>query len=127
MPNVTLTVTLKNGSLDVDEAGNGNQISHGETSTITWELTGNAASGSFNAIDGASPGFAWVQSPPQDVFGTPTLQANGNQIQMSDNNTSSNSIGSWIYQLHATIGGAQYSTIANNRVATVTNPTIQNK
>ena len=35
MPNVTLEVTLKNGSLDVDQSGNGNQIAHGQSVTIT--------------------------------------------------------------------------------------------
>jgi hypothetical protein len=127
MPNVILKVRLKNGLLDVDEAGNGNQIGRGQSVTITWHLVDNAATGSFNAISGTSPGFAWIQSPPQGVFGTPELMANGNQIQISDDNTTSNSTGSWIYQLWATIDGKPYSTIASiPTVVTTTNPNIKN-
>ncbi|SRR5690348_2362548 len=132
MGNLTLRVTLKDGSLDVDQSGNANEMGHGQSGTITWELTGNAASGSFNAMDATNPGFAWQQQTPNDVFGTPALVANGNQIQISDNNTDPNGInstGSWVYQLYATIGGSPYSTIANLRrpTATTTNPNIVNK
>jgi len=131
MGNLTLQVTLKDGSLDVNQAGNANEMGHGESGTITWELTGNAASGSFNAMNATNPGFAWQQQTPNGVFGTPTL-AHGNQIQMSDNNNDPNGVnstGSWIYQLYATIGGNSYSTIANlsRPTATATNPNIVNK
>lgn len=130
MPNLTLRVTLNNGYLDVDQSGNANQMGHGQSGTITWELTGNAASGSFNAMNVSNPGFAWKQQPPSGVFGTPALANNGNRIQMSDNNTDPNGVnstGTWIYQLWATIGGNPYSTISTlSPTATITDPTIKN-
>ncbi len=132
MPNVTLNVTLKDGNLDVDQAGNGNQMSHGQVTTISWHLTGSAASGSFNALDASNKGFAWLPppapQPPAGVFSGLQLLPNG-KIQITDNNTDPggvNSAGSWTYQLWATIGGIQYSTIATLPSATTTNPTIKN-
>lgn len=132
MGNLTLRVSLNNGSLDVDQSGNANEMGHGQTGTITWELTGNAASGSFNAMNAANPGFAWQQQPPNGVFGTPGLAAHGNQIQVSDDNNDPNGVnstGSWIYQLYATVSGNTYSTIASlgRPTATTTNPNIVNK
>lgn len=132
MPNLTLRVTLKNGALDVDQSGNANQMDHGQTGTITWELTGNAAHGSFNAMNAQHPGFAWQASTPSGVFGQPTIPPNNNnQLQVSDNNNDPNGVnssGTWTYQLYATIGDTQYSTIvsASNRVLTTTNPYIKN-
>lgn len=130
MPDITLNVTLKNGSLDVDQVGNGNQIGHGEDDTISWKLTGTAASGQFNAMDDSHPGFSWIQTPPSGVFGTATVQANGNQIQISDNNTDPNGVnssGTWIYQLYATVGEKEYSTTYTlSPRGVINNPTIQN-
>lgn len=131
MGNLTLQVTLKDGSLDVNQAGNANEMGHGQSGTIIWELTGNAASGSFNSMSDTNPGFAWQQQPPDGVFGSPGLAASGNQIQMTDDNTDPNGInsaGDWIYQLYATVGGNTYSTIANmgRPTAVTTNPTIKN-
>jgi len=118
------------GALDVDQAGNSNQIGHGKNETIEWQLTGNAAQGSFNSMSAANPGFTWKQSPPNGVFGT--ADPEGSQMTLSDNNTDPNGInsaGTWIYQIWATIGGQQYSTIASlpNPRTVPTNPTIQNK
>ena len=128
MPNVTLQVTLKNGSLDVDQSGNGNQIGHGQSTTITWHLSGPGASqGSFNAINDPNyPGFSWVQPPPSGVFGQPQLSNNGDKITISDANDSTSSAGEWIYKLCATIDGVRYSTIATTPTATTTNPKIKN-
>lgn len=127
MPNVTLQVTLKNGSLDVDQSGNGNQIAHGQSVTITWHLSGPGVSpGSFNAISGPNPGFAWIQQPPSGVFGQPQLADNGDKITITDANTGTNSSGEWIYQLRATIHGVAYSTIATLPTATTTDPRIKN-
>ena len=129
MPNLELKVTISNGSLDVDQSGNANQMGHGESGTIVWKLVGNAAGGTFNAMNAANPGFAWKQQPPNGVFGTPTITVN-NDLAMADNNTDPggvNSSGTWIYQLYATIGTTQYSTIASlGPTATTTNPTIKN-
>src|SRR6185312_1250220 len=90
MSNVTLQVTLKDGSLDVNQSGNGNQIAHGQTVTITWHLSGAGVNpGSFNAInDPTHPGFAWIQSPPSGVFGQPQLADNGDEITITDANDS---------------------------------------
>ena len=98
MGNLTLRVTLKDGSLDVEQSGNANEMGHGQSGTITWELTGNAAAGSFNSMSDSNPGFAWQQQPPVGVFGTPGLVHNNNGIQMSDDNNNPNGInstGSW--------------------------------
>lgn len=131
MPNLELKVTIKNGSLDVDQSGNANQMAHGQSGTIVWKLTGNAASGTFDDMSAANPGFAWDQATPSGVFGLPTLANRSTHIQMSDNNTDPNGInssGEWIYQLYATVGGVQYSTrtSSHSAVATTTNPTIKN-
>lgn len=128
MPNVTLQVTLKNGSLDVDQSGNGNQIDHGQSVTITWHLSGPGVSpGSFNAIDDPNnPGFSWIQQPPPGVFGQAQLADNGNKITITDNNNSASSSGTWIYKLCATINNNPYSTIATSPTGTTTNPQIKN-
>lgn len=132
MPNVILRVTLNEtiGALDVDQSGNGNQIDHGKSETIEWKLTGNAAQGSFNSMNAANPGFIWKQSPPAGVFGA--ADPEGGEMTISDDNTNPNGVnstGTWIYQIWATIGGQQYSTIASipNPRNVSTNPTIQNK
>ncbi|MBS0569001.1 MAG: hypothetical protein JSS28_00180 [Proteobacteria bacterium] len=131
MPNLELKVTINNGSLDVDQSGNANQMAHGQTGTIVWKLTGNAATGTFNAMTATNPGFAWKQQPPAGVFGSPTLTHDNTHIEMADNNNDPNGInssGTWIYQLYATVGTTQYSTIVSLElpVATATNPTIKN-
>lgn len=132
MPNVILRVTLNQtlNCLDVDQSGNGNQIDHGKSETIEWKLTGNAAGGSFNSMSDANPGFVWKQSPPNGVFGA--ANPGGSEMTMADNNTDPNGInsaGTWIYQIWATIGDHQYSTISTipNPRNVPSNPTIQNK
>lgn len=131
MPNLELKVKINNGSLDVDQSGGGNQMAHGQSGTIVWKLIGNAASGTFNAMDAANPGFAWPQPTPTGVFGKPTLTNNNTHIEMTDNNNDPNGVnssGTWVYQLYATIGGTQYSTILSlkNPIGTDKNPTIKN-
>lgn len=124
MANLTLQVTLTNGSLDVEQSNSANQMPHGQSGTITWQLTGNAVSGTFT-------GFTWKQQPPTGVFGTPTIVSAGtrSEIQMSDSNTDPNGVnstGTWIYQLSATIDGKPYSTSYEKLAATTKNPTIKN-
>lgn len=131
MPNLELKVTINNGSLDVDQSGNANQMGHGQSGTIVWKLVGNASGGTFNAMNAANPGFAWKQSPPSGVFGTPTLTNSNKHIEMSDNNTDPggvNSSGNWIYQIYATVGGTQYSTTTTlpKPTATTNNPKVVN-
>lgn len=129
MSNLTLSVTISGNSLDVSQANNANQMGRGQSGTITWQLTGNAASGTFNAIKTPSPGFAWIQQPPNGVFGQPSLQNNNQWIQMTDNNNNPNGVnsaGEWIYQLFATVGGKQYSTAVGNPISAIKNPKIKN-
>ena len=141
---VTLDTHMDPPRLDIDQNGGANQVAHGPSAqTITWELTGNAAAGSFDSQDDSAPGFAWVDSPPPTgIFGDPVLSQNGNQITMSDLNNSSRTVGEWTYQLSATIGGVVYqsdaisdgepypTSIRRSNAALVadvtTNPTIKN-
>ncbi|MGB5939718.1 MAG: hypothetical protein WBG81_09825 [Rhodanobacter sp.] len=131
MPNL-LKVTLDNStsppSLDIDQKDNANHVSRGPNAqTITWQLNGNAASGSFNAQNAAKPGFAWVDPPPPaGIFGSPTLSSNGNEITMSDLNNSASTAGDWVYQLSATIGGVVYQSNKTSLTETNTNPSIKN-
>ena len=132
MPNnlhVTLDKSTTPWSLDVDQQGNANHVNQSPSGqTITWQLTGNAASGSFVALSDPHPGFAWVGAAPSaGIFGSPALSANGNQLTISDLNNSVSTAGSWTYILRATIGGTIYSTIAASLAGTTTNPTIKNK
>lgn len=130
MTDLTLRVTRNGNHLDVDQSGNANQIAHGQTVTIIWQLTGNAASGSFHAIDDTpDSGFVWNQTPPGGVFDPPALFADGNQIRITDHNNDPNgvpSIGDWIYTLNATIQGQPCSTVYVSTRNTMTNPTIKN-
>jgi hypothetical protein len=80
MPNllkVTLDKSTNPWCLDIDQKGNANHVSQGQnTQTITWQLSGNAASGSFDAQNASMPGFAWVSAPPpsNSIFGNPELK-----------------------------------------------------
>jgi len=131
MPN-NLDVTLDNNTsppgLDIDQKNNANHVSRSPSAqTITWQLIGNAASGSFNTQTDQKPGFAWVGTPPPaGIFGDPVRSQNGNEITMSDLNNSASTSGQWIYQLSATIGGQVYQSGATSITATTTNPMIKN-
>lgn len=125
---VTLDKSTTPWRLDIDQKNNANHVSRSSSAqTITWQLTGNAAAGSFNAQTDSPPGFAWVGTPPPDgIFGPPVLQANGNQLTMSDLNSSASTAGEWVYQLSATIGDQVYQSGVTSLVLTTTNPTIKN-
>lgn len=113
--------------LDVDQHGNANHVSRSSSmQTITWQLTGNAATGSFNAQDAAQPGFAWIEAPPAGIFGPPVPGENGKTITMNDLNNSAGTTGEWIYRLSATIGGQVYQSEAISIGGTTTNPSIKN-
>ncbi|HXS72613.1 MAG TPA: hypothetical protein VN725_01110 [Rhodanobacteraceae bacterium] len=131
MSSITLTssVTLSGSSgLDVHDHGAPIPVpAETDATNLIWELTGTAAQGSFNAMNATNPGFAWVDTPPSGIFGTPTLGANGNQITITDNHINSNSGGSWRYKLCATVNGQPYSTTASvSPRGTTDNPTIKN-
>ena len=127
MPKVNLNVSLNNGHLEVDQAGNGTQIGRGEVATISWHLT--TAKGAFNELDASNRGFAWITTPPPEGVFTDLKLLPSGKIQVTDNNTDPggvSSAGTWIYQLWATINKIEYSTIATLPPATSTNPTIKN-
>jgi hypothetical protein len=131
MPN-NLSVTLNTAntpwSVDVDQHGNGNEVSQSSTpQTIVWHLNGNAASGSFVSLSDPQPGFAWISQPPAGVFGTPTLSNNGNQLSITDSNPGQASAGTWTYVLRVNVGGTVYSTKTLSITGTDTNPWIRNK
>ena len=131
MPN-NLSVTLNKAqspwSVDVDQHGNDNEVSQGPNAqTITWQLSGNAASGSFVPLTDPNPGFAWISAPPNGVFGPPTLSGNGNTLTIADQNTGAGTSGTWTYVMRVNVGGTVYSTKTMSIAATDTNPWIKNK
>ena len=132
MPNnlqVTLDKSTTPWCVDIDQSGNANHVGRSSNAqTITWQLTGNAASGSFVALTDPDPGFAWVGTPPPSgVFGSPALGANDNQLTISDLNDSSSTTGTWTYILRISVGGVVYQSTTTSLAATTSNPTIVNK
>lgn len=130
MPNLKVTLYTKENPqyLDVDQKDNANHVNQSPSAqTITWQLSGDAASGSFNAQTDSKPGFAWIApTPPAGIFGLPTLSQNGNEITMTDLNNSASTAGDWIYQLSATIGGVVYQSNKTSLTQQITDPTIKN-
>ena len=132
MPNnlqVTLDQSTTPWCVGIDQSGNANHVSQSPNAqTITWQLTGNAASGSFVALTDPDPGFAWVgTAPPSGIFGSATLSANGNQLTISDLNNSASTQGTWTYILRVNVGGVVYQSKTTSLAATTSNPTIVNK
>lgn len=126
--NVTLDTNSSPAAVDVDQHGKGNEVSQSANAqTIVWQLTGNAASGSFVPLDDPNPGFEWISAPPPGVFGSPSRSPNGNQLTISDLNNSTDTAGSWTYMLRVNDGGTVYSTKTISLKATTTNPVIVNK
>jgi hypothetical protein len=125
---VTLDQSASPSSLDVDQQGNANHVGQSPNAqVIIWQLTGNAAAGSFLALTDPTRGFAWVPpAPSPGIFSNPTLSPNGNQLTVTDLNNSTNTTGTYYYVLRATIGGQVYSTINTSIAATTTNPCIKN-
>jgi hypothetical protein len=129
--NINVSLDNSNGinKLDVVDNGGQNQVSQSASpTTISWNLTGALAQGSFVAMDAALPGFSWIGvEPPDGLFGTPQVQANGNSLSITDNHVDSSSNGQWIYMLRVNYGGSVISTTASMPGGTVTNPVIINK
>ena len=126
--NVTLDTNTSPPAVNVDQHGKGNEVSQSPNAqTIVWQLTGNAASGSFVALDDPNPGFQWISAPPAGVFSSPSRSPNGNQLTITDTNNSANTAGSWTYVLRVNVGGTVYSTKTISLKATTTNPVIINK
>jgi hypothetical protein len=130
MPNLKVTLYTKENPqyLDIDQKDNANHVNQSPCAqTFTWQLSGDAATGSFNAQSTTEPGFAWVDPvPPAGIFGSPTLSPNGNEITMTDLNNSASTAGDWIYQLSATIGGVVYQSDKTSITGQTTNPSIKN-
>jgi hypothetical protein len=126
--NVTLDTSKTPWAVDVDQHGKGNEVSQGPNAqTITWQLTGNAASGGFVALNDPNPGFEWITAPPAGIFSAPSRSPNGNQLTISDTNTGTGTTGSWTYRLRVNVGGTVYSSNALSLTATTTSPVIINK
>ena len=127
---VTLDQSTTPWTVKIDQKNQVNEVSRSPNAqTITWQLTGNAASGSFGAInDPTHPGFAWLDPvPPNGVFGAPELKSNGNQLTISDLNNSASTSGHWVYQLWINVGGTFYKSIPISLTLTTTSPIIINK
>ncbi|MEO7148520.1 MAG: hypothetical protein ABIY40_01055 [Rhodanobacteraceae bacterium] len=133
MPNtlyVTLDQTTTPWSVDVNQSNNANDVAQNALAqTITWQLSGNAAAGTFNSLtDPHNPGFAWTGTAPRaGIFHTPALNANGNTLTISDLNNSSSTTGSWNYKMCINVGGTLYTTITTGIRGTNTNPSIKNR
>src|SRR5262249_22939336 len=84
MATIITTVRLDRtkNALDVEDHGAPIQVPGGTSATsLVWQLSGNAAQGSFNALDAANPGFKWVGTPPPaNIFSAPSRSTNGNEI-----------------------------------------------
>lgn len=128
MLSVTLDTTTTPWSLDVDQSNNANHFNPGnEPQGIVWTLTGNAASGSFLALDAPEPGFAWCDDPPGGIFDNlKRSPGNTNQLTISDHHTGPSTAGTWVYTLRAQIDGTVYSTITTSPKGQNTDPTIKN-
>jgi len=130
MPNnldVTLDESTTPWCLDISQHGNVNVSRSSDRQTITWRLTGNAATGKFNSQQDSPPGFAWIgNAPPAGIFSAPVLGENGKEISISDLNNSAVTSGEWVYQLSAKIDGQVYRSRVTSIIATTTSPMIKN-
>jgi hypothetical protein len=139
MPANNINVSLtKDGlkHLDVEDHGGIHVPKSDKETPITWHLNGEAAKGKFVAMDCAEPGFSWVtkKPPPEQAnggpFGPATVINGGNGLTISDNHTTAQSNGEWIYMLRVDMGAKGiYTTTATARgvVDTVNNPIIINR
>jgi len=124
MPNllrVSLDKTTTPWSVDIDQSGNANHVPRNAAAqTITWQLVGNAATGSYVS-------FQWQGTgPPNGVFGPFTPDSsNSSRATMSDLNNTQATSGTWIYKLTIEVDGVEYSVIIS-LTETNTNLTIKN-
>ena len=127
--NVALDTSSGSNRLDVVDNGGQNQVSQSPNpTTISWNLTGALAQGSFVAMDAVPPGFSWVGvNPPAGLFGTPCVGANGNSLSITDNHVDSSTNGEWVYILRVNYNGNVITTTSTLLTGTTTNPAIINK
>src|SRR5579885_3190611 len=125
---VTLDTTKTPWAVSVNQSNGLNEIPQsGVVQTITWQLTGNAASGTFNSLtDPNNPGFSWLGTQPaRGIFTSPAV--NGNQFTLNDLNNSANTTGTWTYKLCINVGGTVYTTATDGIRGTDTTPSVKNK
>lgn len=96
--------------------------------TITWQLTDDAATGSFNAQDAVHPGFAWPKEEASHpgIFDTPSSDTPKHQVTMRDHHHGHSSAGEWFYQLSATIHDKLCQTPNASTAGRTSNPSIKN-
>lgn len=114
--------------VDVDQKNNANQVARSNQSqTITWQLNGNAASGTIT-------GCIWINNPPatnpppEGIFGPFVIAPNGKSMTITDLNNSQNTTGDWLYQISVQLvaGGTIYKSGYVSITGTATNPSIKN-
>ena len=127
--NVSLDTTVDPPALKVHDHGHIKVAKKSTPQTISWNLTGTIAAGSFVAMDADPPGFRWVgDAPAAGIFGTPTVGSNGNSLSVTDTHRDAGSDGTWTYQLHVLYDGKTYSTTATTDPGTtINNPVIINR
>ena len=126
--NVSLDASSGVNLLDVVDNGGQNQVSqNANPTTISWNLTGVLTQGNFVPMSEDEPGFEWIQAPPDGLFGTPTISANGNSLSITDNHVDATTNGEWIYMLRVDYDGDVVSTEAALPRGTTTNPAIINR
>ena len=124
---VTLDTNTEPTSVDIDQTGNANVISRGANrQSITWQVVGNAATGSFVSMSDPEPGFEWVDAPPAGIFGDPTLSSNGKQLTLTDLHTGDETAGIWTYIVRIKVGGVVYKSRTTTLERLSTNPWIRN-
>lgn len=128
--NVRLDTSTGVNRLDVVDNGKQNEVAkNANPTTISWNLTGPLAQGSFVPMTEPKPGFSWVQDPGP-VFGPPEIRSNGKSLEIVDNHVNDDSDGEWIYMLRVNYGGEVVTTVSSTGVGpggTIDNPVIINK
>jgi hypothetical protein len=115
---VTLDKSTQPWTVDIDQHDNANHIGRSaQPQTIVWELEGDAANGQLQP-------FAWVDTPPDGIFGPAQMAPNGKSMQMTDLNKDAATSGDWVYRLSVELDGQTYSTL--DTTGTNTNPSIKN-
>ncbi len=125
---VSLDTSTHPWSLSVHQQGNPHHFDPDpNVQTITWQLTGEAATGSFNAQDDAKPGFAWIPPAPHPgIFDAPDPKTHKHQMTMRNHHHGASSAGEWFYQLSATIHGKLCQTPYTPTAGRISNPSIKN-
>jgi hypothetical protein len=120
---VKLDTTTTPWTVDIDENNGANHFPQSANAqTISWELTGNAATGTFVDFH-----FLPNQTPdPSGIFGSPNYGTNNKSLSITDSHTSASTKGTWIYFLEIDVGGNPYSTTSSTLTAVTNNPTIKN-